>query len=166
LATYGDQQLLVDAGQPSNSFALGSLTASHAHQIRFNMGLGGALNNADPDTCAAPMNDATMHWGMGADEGYWFLVLEGRADSDNSGAVEATDAAFSYRCGGDDLVRTGWAVMHREIPDGGTMVVETPVDVERLMGGVDVLNNLTAHGGSALNAQLMDSLEINFRESH
>ena len=166
LATYPGLQLLVDAAQPSNNFALGTLTAAHAHKIRFTMGLNDPLNQADPDTCAAPLNDTSMHWGLGADEGFWFLVLEGRVDSDNSGTIDAADAPFTYRCGTDALVRNGWAVMHIEIPDGGTLTIETAVDVERLMGGVDVLGNASALGGAPLNVQLMDSLSANFHEAH
>ncbi len=165
LADYPSVQLLVDASQ-SNNFALGSLTAAHAHQIRFTMGLDPQLNDADPDTCAAPLNNTTMHWGMAPDEGFWFLVLEGRVDSDNSGVIDGPDATFTYRCGTDALVRNGWAIMHTELPDGGEFTVETVVDVERLMGGVDVLNNLSAVGGTPLNVQLMDSLNANFHEAH
>lgn len=165
LATY-PMQLLVDAAQPLNDFALGSLTASHAHKINFAMGLQAPLNQADPDTCAAPLNDPDMHWGLGPNEGFWFLVLEGRWDSDNSGVVDATDAPFSYRCGTAALLRTGWAIMHTEIPDGGTLTITAPVDVERLMGGVDVAANATAHGDTPLNVQLMDSLNGNFHEAH
>ena len=165
LAEYPSVQLLVDASQ-SNNFALGTLTAVHAHQIRFTMGLEEELNNSDPSTSAAPLNDATMHWGMGANEGYWFMVMEGRVDSDNSGTLDDTDAPFTYRCGTDALKRTGWAVMHVEIPDGGTMTIEAPVDVERLMGGVDVLANVNALGDTPLNVQLMDSLRANFQEAH
>lgn len=165
LADYPSVRLLVDASQ-ANDFALGSLTASHAHQTRFTMGLDPQLNNSDPATSAAPLNDATMHWGMGADEGYWFLVMEGRVDSDGNGTVDATDAPFTYRCGTDALARSGWAMMHTEIPDGGTMTVETPVDVERLMGGVDVMANASAIGDTPLNIQLMDSLSANFHEAH
>lgn len=165
LASYPSVQLLVDASQ-TNNFALGTLTAAHAHQIRFTMGLDPQLNNSDPATSAPPLDDATMHWGMGADEGYWFLVMEGRVDSDNSGIVDDTDAPFTYRCGTDALARNGWALMHIEIPESGTVTIEAPVDVERLMGGVDVLTNATALGGSALNVQLMDSLSANFHEAH
>jgi len=38
--------------------------------------------------------------------------------------------------------------------------------VERLMGGVDVAANATAHGDTPLNVQLMDSLNGNFHEAH
>lgn len=166
LATYPGLQLMVDAAQPTNDFALGTLTAAHAHQIRFAMGLNDPLNHADPDTCAAPLNDTTMHWGMGANEGFWFLTVEGRVDSDNSGAIDANDAPFTYRCGTDALVRNGWAIMHIEIPDGGTLTIEAPVDVERLMDGVDVLGNAAALGDTPLNVQLMDSLSAIFHEAH
>ena len=64
------------------------------------------------------------------------------------------------------LARSGWALMHVEIPDGGSLTVEAPVDVERLMGGVDVLANSSALGGTPLNVQLMDSLTANFNEAH
>ena len=56
--------------------------------------------------------------------------------------------------------------MHVEIPNGGTMTIEAPVDVERLMGGVDVLANVNALGDTPLNVQLMDSLRANFQEAH
>ena len=166
LASYPGVQLLVDAEQPTNDFALGTLTAAHGHQIRFTMGLAPDLNNADPDTCQAPLDDTSMHWGMGANEGYWFLVMEGRVDSDGNGVVDASDDAFTYRCGTDALARTGWALMHADLPDGGNFTVEAPVDVERLMSGVDVLNTLSALGDQPLNVQLMDSLQANFQEAH
>lgn len=162
LANYPDVQLLVDASQP-NDFALGTLTASHAHQIRFTLGLNDALNQQEPATSAAPLNDADMYWGPG--QGYWFLVLEGRHDSDNNGTVDGTDAPFTYRCGTAALGRSGWALMHVELPDGGDLTIETPVDVERLMGGVDVSTAL-ALGDTPLNVQLMDSLSANFHEAH
>ncbi|MBL0037170.1 MAG: hypothetical protein IPP26_15775 [Flavobacteriales bacterium] len=166
LATYPNVQLLVDAAQPANDFALGSLTASHAHQIRFTMGLNDPLNHADPATSPAPLNDPDMHWGPAADQGFWFVVLEGHWDSDNSGLVDSTDAPFTYRCGTDDLIRTGWAIMHLEIPDGGTLTIETTLDMERLMGGVDVAGTDSAWGANALNVQLMDSLSAIFNEVH
>ena len=166
LSAYPNVRLLVDAAQPLNDFSLGSLTASHAHKINFAMGLGAPLNQADPDTCAAPMNDPNMHWGLAPNEGFWFMMLEGRWDSDNSGSVDATDASFSYRCGTATLLRNGWAIMHMELPDGGTLTITAAVDVERLMGGVDVSTNATAHGDTPLNVQLMDSLSANFQEAH
>jgi len=166
LATYPAVNLLVDASNPSNDFAIGSLTAGHLHQIRYNIGLAPALNAADPSTAAAPLDDASMHWGMGAGQGYWFLVLEGQVDSDNSGTLDGSDSDFFIRCGTDGLLRSGWAMMHTEVPDGGTHTVETEVDVEKLMATVDVMNNLTAMGNQPINVQLMDSLAANFHESH
>jgi hypothetical protein len=107
-----------------------------------------------------------MHWGMGTDEGYWFLVMTGRVDSDGSGTLDASDNTFRYRCGTDALARSGWAVMHSDIPDGGTMTVQTPVDVAQLLGGADLLATSIAEGGTPLNVQLMDSLAGIFHESH
>lgn len=163
LATYPDVNLLVDASNVSNDFAIGPLTAGHVHQIQFNIGLDPALNNTDPTNAAPPLNDTGMHWGMGADEGYWFLVLEGQVDSNDDGVLDTT---FSMRCGTDALLRAGWAVMHTELPDGGTHTVEAAVDVERLMAPLDIMNNLNAWGDEAVNIQLMDSLAANFQESH
>lgn len=165
LATYPDVRLLVDAAG-TNDFALGSLTAAHGHQIRFTLGLSPALNDSDPTTAPAPLNDQTMHWGMGADEGYWFLVVKGRVDSNGDQLIDGNDNTFNYRCGTDALARAGWALMHAEIPDGGTFTVETAVDVERLLNGVDVLSNTSAIGDTPLNVQLMDSLQAIFHESH
>lgn len=166
LANYPDVNLLVDAASPANDFALGVLTAAHAHQIRFNIGLDPALNNTDPGTAAAPLNDPAMYWGSGADEGYWFLVLEGVVDSDNNGVLESTDSSFSYRCGTDALMRSGWARMHTALPDGGSFTIETDVDVEQLMAPLDIAATLEATGGNALNVQLMDSLTSSFNEQH
>ena len=166
LADYPDVNLLVDAAQASNEFAIGSLTAVHGHQCRFNIGLGPALNDTDPSTAAPPLNDAGMHWGMGPDEGYWFLVMEGVVDSDNSGTLDATDATFSYRCGTDALLRSGWAMMHQDLPEGGDFIVEVPVDIERLVAPLDIAADTEALGAEALNIQLMDSLAACFHESH
>lgn len=166
LASYPGVNLLVDAAQASNEFAIGPLTAVHGHQCRFNIGLDQALNDSDPATSTAPLDDPDMHWGMGGDEGYWFLVLEGVVDSDNSGSLDGSDETFSYRCGTDALLRSGWATMHADLPDGGAFIVEVPVDVERLMAPVDIMAGTEALGGTALNVQLMDSLAACFQETH
>lgn len=166
LADYGDLVLLVDAANSGGGHSLGRLTASHAHQTRFNIGLPPALNNSDPATATAPLNDATIHWGMGADEGYWFCMLQGRMDTDNNGSLDDADGTFSYRCGTDVLMRSGWAVMHTALPDGGTFTVEAPVDVERLVAHLDLGTAPEAIGGTVLNVQLMDSLAACFSESH
>ena len=112
------------------------------------------------------LNDAGMHWGMGADEGYWFLVMEGVVDSDNSGTLDASDATFSYRCGTDALMRSGWAMMHQDLPEGGDFIVEVPVDIERIVAPLDIAADTEAVGAEALNVQLMDSLAACFHESH
>lgn len=163
LAEYPTVNLLVDAQNATNDFALGTLTAGHVHQIRFNIGLDPALNNTNPAGAASPLDDTTMHWGVGADEGYWFLILEGQVDTDDNGVL---DTGFSMRCGTDGLLRSGWAIMHALLPDGGTHTVETVVDVERLIGGVNVMDNLNSQGAHPINVQLMDSLAANFHQSH
>lgn len=166
LADYGDRVLLVNAAATEESHPLGQLTAAHAHQTRFRIGLPAALNDADPSTAEAPLNDATMHWRSGSDEGYWFCILSGRMDTDNNGAIDDADGMFNYRCGTDALARTGWAIMHTELPDGGSFTVEVPVDVERLVAHLDLGAMPEALGGTALNVQLMDSLSACFSESH
>lgn len=163
LAEYPEVNLLVDASSATNDFALGSLTAGHVHQIRFNIGLDPALNNTDPGTAAPPLDDPSMYWGSGADEGYWFLVLDGLVDANDDGVVETE---FSMRCGTDALMRSGWAIMHASLPDGGTHTVETEVDVARLLASVNIMDHLSAFGDDPINVQLMDSLAASFHESH
>jgi hypothetical protein len=70
LADYPDVNLLLDAANAENDFAIGPLTAAHVHQAKFHIGLPSVLNDGDPATAPAPLNEAGMHWGMGAEEGY------------------------------------------------------------------------------------------------
>ena len=161
LGTFPDDVIVVDASAGTDTFTLGSLTAHHVHWMYWTVGLGSAQNQQDPLTAAAPLNDATLRCGPAASDGYRFLEIEGRWDSDASGDIGPADATFTYHVCGDALARAASSRIHGDIPDSGAMVVPVRVDVEQLLDGVDVANNPVADATLVehLMANLVTALE-------
>ncbi len=158
LASFPGKHFLLDAANATNDLELGPITAAHLHEVRFLMGLDSLADHADPLSADPPMNVPSMHWGSGTLQGYWYMVMTGRVDSDNSGTLEATDSTFSYRCSTVASERAGWVHVHTDVPDGNAFVIPSRVDMELLMDSIDVLNNFNASGSGTFNMLLMDHL--------
>lgn len=161
LGTFPDDVIVVDASAGADTFSLGPLTAHHVHWMYWTVGLTAAQNQQNPLTASAPLNDATLRCGPSASDGYHFLEIEGRWDSDASGDIGPTDATFTYHVCGDALARAASSRIHGDIPESGAMVVPVRVDVEQLLEGVDVANNPIADATLVehLMANLVTALE-------
>ena len=137
---------------------LGDLSPATFDSLQITLGLDSAMNHGDPSTASEPLNDTTMHWGPGTTNGYYFLVIEGQVDDDGDGVVDASDPAFSYRCATDGLSHRITRAAPYAVTAGSTTIVHMHIQVNELMAGIDVLNNLTAIGAQPINQQLMDQL--------
>lgn len=161
LGTFPDDVVVVDASAGVDTFSLGSLTASHVHWMYWTVGLSGTQNHQHPASALPPLNDATLRCGPLANDGYHFLEVEGRWDSDGSGDIEATDAVFTYHICGNSFARPASSRIHGDLPESGAMVVPVRVDIEQLIEGVDFANNVTADATlqELLMANLVTALE-------
>lgn len=164
LGTFPDDVIVVDASLGSDTFALGSLTAHHVHWMYWTVGLTAAQNQQNPATASAPLDDITLRCGPSASDGYRFLEIKGRWDSDASGDIGTADATFTYHVCGDALARAASSRVHGDIPDSGAMVVPVRVDVEQLLEGVDVANSPIAD--AALTELLMANLVTALETEH
>ncbi len=165
LATYPDGYLLVDAAFGSNDIALGPLTAGHLHELRMRVGLASNMNHSDPAQAPPPMNGSSMFSGAAA-SGYCFLQVEGRADSNGDGIIDGSDHVFDHRCTGDAMLRTAAAPVHADLPEGGVLTAWLPVDVQKLLANIDLLNEPSSADDGALNTRLMDQLVVATQQEH
>lgn len=165
LGSYPDNVLLVDAALGMNTFDLGNLTARHAHEVHWTLGLDPQQNHGDPTGAQPPLNDAALRCGPTAADGYRFLEIEGRWDSNANGEIDAADAVFAYHACGDALARPAASRIHGDLPtDGSAMLVPVRVDVKQLLQGVDVSASATAD--AALNDLLMSNLVTSLATEH
>ena len=163
VAHYEDVYMLVDAANPTNLFDLGTVSPGHIHEVAFNVGLDSLTNHADPMTAAAPLNDATMHWGWSPAAGYKFIVMEGRVDTDGNGTVDPGVDAFVYHIATDALLGEKVLMVHTDVTAGNTTTFAVHVDMAGVAGQVDVLNNLDTHTSNniPLAIQMRDALLTN-----
>ncbi len=161
LAQYSNVYAIADAST-SNDFLLGDLTSDHLHVIGFSLGFEPDMNHADPAQAPAPLNDMSMHTGDNA-MGYCFLYLAGLVDSNNDGALDGSDQRFSHRCAGDALLCPAAAVVHANLPEGGALTANLPVEMEILLSDIDLLNTPSTMGDGPVNMawmqRLMDSMD-------
>lgn len=157
LGTYPGKVLLVDAASGTNFFSLGPLTASHAHYVHWLLGLDPATDHQEPASAPAPLNDLTMRCGPDAADGYRFLELEGRWDSNGDGVIGAEDQTFAFHACGDAAARPASSRIHGDLPASGAMLVPVRVDVRELLQGVD----LTAHAETVTNGPVIEQLLSN-----
>lgn len=147
--------LLADAGF-NNDFALGPLTAGHLHQLRFHFGLSANENHAGPPQ-SSDTAMAMMYSGSTA-TGYHFLMVTGQVDGNGDGALDVGDPRFSFKCTGDPMLRSNIAPVHEDLVQGGVLTAWLPVDIEKLLAGIDLLNTPSSDGSAPINARLMDQL--------
>lgn len=165
LADYSNVFMVVDGTQPQNELALGELTAASLHEISFYLGLPPDVNHADPALALPPLDDLSMHSGSVA-QGYSFLYVAGRVDSDGNGTIDQTDQRFGYRCIGDPLICPAMVTVHTELPDGGTLRAALPIDMEELMANIDLLNTPSTAGAGDVNWDWMQRLREAIEQEH
>lgn len=164
VANFPQSCLLIDASA-ENLFLLGELHSHHLHELRFNIGLGPALNHADPATNAALGGLAPMYSGNTTD-GHCFLVVSGRVDGNGDGELDDGDPAFTFKCMGSGLLRNGMAPAHADLPESGPLTAWAVVDMAILLEGIDFLATASATGSQPINVQLMDQLAEAMEQGH
>lgn len=168
LGHYEDVYILVDAANADNTFTLGSLSPAEIHHAEITLGLGPDVNNSDPMTVEAPLNDPDMMWMWSADAGRMFLKLEGRVDQNGDGVIDDSDLNFAYHCLNlnNDLLREIEVHVHADVTAGATATLHTKVDLGVLVSGLDLLNNPEAMDGGTQCVLAMDSLATSISEVH
>lgn len=158
VAHYHDLYRLFDATTPEGEMSIGAMAASTVTELRFTVGLDSAANHGDPTLAAAPLNDASMHWNWNPDQGYKFLVLEGRVDDDGNGVVDDTDPEFMYHCATDEALRDVALAFSGSVAVGGTLAPHMEIMMDQLVTGIDLLASPMGMGYDPAVAQLMDNL--------
>jgi hypothetical protein len=146
---------------------LGSLSPAEVHGAEITFGLGPDVNNSDPLTMEAPLNDPDMMWAWSTSAGRMFLKLEGRVDGNNDGDMEdSEDPTFLYHCLNlnGDLLRETHVHVHADVMAGGTSTLSTKVDLGVVVSGLDLLMNPEAMDGGSQCVLAMDSLAASISE--
>lgn len=165
VAEFHGTVVLADASAPSNEFTLGTMPPSHVHGAHISLGLESGLNHADPTQAAYPLNVPDMHWSWNPAAGYKFLNMEGHVDGNNDGDFDdPEDAAITYHCATDALLREAQVHIHAHVEAGGTATLNARVDVAKIISGLDLLATPMAMGAQPANVTAMDSLAAAIKE--
>ncbi len=167
LGHFEDTYILVDASNSGNTFTLGALSPAEVHGAEITLGLGPDVNNSDPTTVDAPLNDPDMMWSWSTSAGRMFLKLEGRVDGNADGDVDdAEDVDFMYHCLNlnNDLLRETHVHLHADVTAGATATLNAKVDLGVVVSGLDLLLNPEAMDGGAQCVVAMDSLATSISE--
>ena len=157
VATFPDKYLLIDVAEGGTIRTIGEL-GGHLHIMGCGLGVDVVANHADPTTAPAPLNDATMHWGWNPAQGYKFLVLEGKYDSDGSGTITGTDMDFSLHCATDAVYTQAEIEVHTDANSGGNLILHFHLDIKETLYTIDVAAQPFAQGGTPTNVALMHNL--------
>lgn len=166
LGHFEDTYILVDAANAENTFTLGAIAPAEVHHAEITLGLGPDVNNTDPMTVEAPLNDPDMMWLWNAEAGRMFLKMEGRVDQNNNGLIDDDDLNFVYHCLNlnNDLLREIEVHVHADVASGATATLNTKVDLGVVVSGLDLLTNPEATNGGPQCALAMDSLATSISE--
>ena len=156
-----DKFLLVSPEE--NYYELGDVELGHVQMMELIVGLDSITNHQDPTEAEEPLNDANMHWGWNPDAGYKFLVVGGQYDSNNSGAIDASDEYFSYHVA-TDAMRTMTSItgIHMDNDHDNVNTINLKVDIRDVFDGVDIAGNDTGHGAEDPNTLLITNLSQAF----
>ena len=157
IADFHDSFILADAAEEA-IFTVGTASPGSFDHVVIVLGLDSATNHADPTLAEAPLNDPSMHWAWDPDEGYKFLVFEGRVDDDGDGVVDAGDPEFTYHCATDDALREISGAHAGTITAGAATAMHVHLNVDELVNGINMLTTPMAMGYEPVNVQLMDNL--------
>ncbi|MBK7553716.1 MAG: hypothetical protein IPI55_03680 [Flavobacteriales bacterium] len=151
--------LLVDLADGALVQNIGEVNG-HLHTMDFILGLDSVTNHSDPALVAAdhPLSISNnMHWSWS--QGYIFLKVEGKFDSDGDDIVEGTDDPFTYHCAGSDALRRNAEVdVHHDALTGGAYIITMNVDLAALIGSIAIQAEPSAQGAGPVNVQLMNNL--------
>ena len=101
-----------------------------------------------------------------ASTGYHFLIIAGQVDGNGDGSLDVGDPRFSFKCTGDAMLRSNIAPVHENLVQGGVLTAWLPVDIEKLLAGIDLLATPSSDGSAPINALLMDQLVTATTQTH
>lgn len=157
VASFPDAVALFDSNDPSAIAVLGVAPYSSFASFQLDIGLSATTNAMDPTQFTGPpLTDQSLYLGSGM--GYRFFAFEGRADADGDGIVESTEPLVSYTCATDAMLRTDQVFVSSSIA-GSVSTLSIGMDIQGLLNGVNVMNDLNEVGASALSAQLISNLQ-------
>ena len=159
-AEFHDRILLVDALASSNTFALGTMSPGHVHNVEFNLGLDSisSYGFSDQTTAPVPLNDGDMTWAWNTAAGRMFVKLEGFVDANGNNAEDAGEA-FQFHGIGPDMVPVADAMLiHGDAVAGGTVTLDAKLDVALLFSTLTLPG--INHNDDAQVQQLMQNLAV------
>lgn len=98
--------------------------------------------------------------------GYHFLMITGQVDGNGDGTLDVGDPRFSFKCTGDAMLRSNIAPVHENLIQGGVLTAWLPVDIKKLLAGIDLLATPSSDGSAPINALLMDQLVNATTQTH
>ena len=157
VAAFPEKYLLVDLWQGGAIRNIGQLNG-HLHEMSFGLGVDSVLNHTDPSLVSAPLGVNGMFWTWA--QGYLFLTVEGRYDSDSSGTVDADDLPLSYHCGMDTLYTPVELHVHTDAEEGGDVVLPLALNIDTLMAHMNIRTWPVEHTVTPVTAGLMHRLAV------
>ncbi len=132
---------------PGNTqISLGTIDAATYKTLEFGVGVDAVRNHEDPlelneSSVLSPQNPS-MHWSW--QNGYRFIRIDGKFDSDENNAIEESDEAFQLHIGNDAYFRTVQIPYDVEAFDGDQISLELKTDFAILVD-YDVAANKVVH---------------------
>jgi hypothetical protein len=125
--------------------------------IDFDLGVDANRNHLDPNTYDTPhplaLQSPSMHWGWSA--GYNFLVINGKADTDND---QVPDATFEFHVTSDDnYLRNVLPINTSGTINGSVMDIDVDVNVADWLITLDLKTAGSNHGAWPRNETVMDN---------
>ncbi len=155
VASFPNKYLKVDLAEGGTIRNIGQLSG-HLHDMSFGLGVDSVNNHADPATVEAPLGVNGMYWTW--NQGYIFLAIDGRWDSNNDGQVGEGDQMLSYHPGRDSLYTPMVLQVHTDADQGGNVVLPLDLNIDTLMAGIDIQALPVSHDVSDHTVRLMHQL--------
>jgi hypothetical protein len=152
VAAFPEKYHLVTLTEGGMIRSVGELNG-HLHELHFGLGVDSVLNHTDPLLVDAPLGVNGIYWTWA--QGYLFLTIDGRWDSNGDGTVGTGDQSLSYHCGMDTLYTPVTLVVNTDADQGGNVVIPLDLDIDTLMAGVDIPAHPVVHEVTPITRDLM-----------
>ena len=139
-----------------SSYVLGSENVTNVEGLDFDLGVDANANSMGlsswPNGHPLAAQSPSMDWGWPS--GYFFFVIDGKADQDGDGTPEKT---FQYRGLGQTLLRNVNQVSTTASASGGAVTVQMYCDIADWVMDMDMVNDGVLHNASAQNINVADN---------
>jgi hypothetical protein len=161
VAGFPEKYLLIRSKEAAEIRTVG-LAEAHLHDMHLDFGLDSTANYTDPALYPDlhPLRDPSYWWGWAT--GRVFARIMGKYDLDGDGQLTGADGVFSYDCGTMPLRRSATITVDTDANMGSTALIDLDVDVQRILQGVDVINDPVTHtmDNMPLAIQVMNNLAV------